>query len=162
MCSYCGCDSIQVIGRYMAEHVEIINSCGRLKAAVAAGDDAGIKAHAHELAHLLGPHTKSEEVGLFNIMGRREEFHDHIEVLCGEHRSLDELLEGIVAGDHSLMDTLEQELRDHIDKEDNGLFPAAASGLDGDEWQEIDRRTHEHDHATGTPHSHEPHGVAAH
>ena len=33
MCSYCGCDSIEVIGRFMAEHVEIINATGELRAA---------------------------------------------------------------------------------------------------------------------------------
>ena len=27
MCSYCGCDSITVIGRFMNEHVEIVNAC---------------------------------------------------------------------------------------------------------------------------------------
>lgn len=154
MCSYCGCDSIDLIGRFMAEHVEIINSCGRLRSAVQHGDGTAVRAQAHELAELLGPHTASEEVGLFSVMGRREEFGAHISTLCGEHRSLDELLEAIVQGDHGLMDTFERALRDHIDKEDNGLFPAAASGLDGDEWQRIDRQTHDHDHATGTPHTH--------
>ena len=52
------------------------------------------------------------------------------------------------------MDTFEDALRAHIDKEDNGLFPAAALGLDGDEWAEVDTTTHDHDHAAGTPHHH--------
>ncbi len=162
MCSYCGCDSIGVIGRFMSEHVEIINACGALKAAVAERDDAAVHATADQLAGLLGPHTESEEAGLFSVMGRRDEFHDHISTLCGEHRSLDDLLAAIVAGDYGLMDTFERALRDHIDKEDNGLFPAAASGMDGDEWQEIDQRTHEHDHATGTAHSHAPEAAHSH
>ena len=152
MCSYCGCDSITVIGRFMNEHVEIVNACGDLRRAVADGVDVPERARA--LALLLGPHTQSEEVGLFTVMKRRDEFADHVSTLCGEHRSLDELLAAIAAGDHSLMDVFEDALRDHIDKEDNGLFPAAALGLDGDEWSEIDTTTHEHDHAAGTPHHH--------
>ena len=39
MCSYCGCDSITVIGRFMNEHVEIVNACGQLRRAVADGGD---------------------------------------------------------------------------------------------------------------------------
>ena len=152
MCSYCGCDSITVIGRFMNEHVEIVNACGQLRRAVVDGGD--VPEHARALALLLGPHTQSEEVGLFTVMKRRGEFADHVSILCGEHRSLDELLAAIAAGDHSLMDVFEDALRDHIDKEDNGLFPAAALGLDGDEWAEIDTTTHEHDHAAGTPHHH--------
>lgn len=152
MCSYCGCDSITVIGRFMNEHVEIVNACGQLRRAVVDGGDVPERARA--LALLLGPHTQSEEVGLFTVMKRRDEFADHVSILCGEHRSLDELLAAIAAGDHSLMDVFEDALRDHIDKEDNGLFPAAALGLDGDEWAEIDTTTHEHDHAAGTPHHH--------
>lgn len=152
MCSYCGCDSITVIGRFMNEHVDIVNACGQLRRAVVDGGD--VPEHARALALLLGPHTQSEEVGLFTVMKRRDEFADHVSILCGEHRSLDELLAAIAAGDHSLMDVFEDALRDHIDKEDNGLFPAAALGLDGDEWAEIDTTTHEHDHAAGTPHHH--------
>lgn len=152
MCSYCGCDSITVIGRFMAEHVAIINACGELRHAIADGGD--IAGRAAALGALLGPHTATEEVGLFAVMKQREEFHDHVETLCGEHRSLDELLAAIVDGDHALMETFEDALRDHIEKEDNGLFPAAALGLDGDEWTRIDDATHEHDHATGTEHHH--------
>ncbi|MHA6510320.1 MULTISPECIES: hemerythrin domain-containing protein [unclassified Tessaracoccus] len=136
----------------MNEHVEIVNACGQLRRAVVDGGD--VPEHARALALLLGPHTQSEEVGLFTVMKRRDEFADHVSILCGEHRSLDELLAAIAAGDHSLMDVFEDALRDHIDKEDNGLFPAAALGLDGDEWAEIDTTTHEHDHAAGTPHHH--------
>lgn len=136
----------------MDEHVEIINACGDLRHTIAAGGD--VPASAARLASLLGPHTATEEVGLFSVMKRRDEFVDHIGTLCGEHRSLDELLDAIAAGDHTLMETFEKALRDHIDKEDNGLFPAAASGLDGDEWIEIDETTHDHDHATGTSHHH--------
>lgn len=152
MCSYCGCDSITVIGRFMDEHVEIINACGGLRNAVAAGGD--VPAAAGKLAGLLGHHTATEEVGLFSVMKRRDEFADHVETLCGEHRSLDDLLDAIAAGEHGLMESFEKALRDHIHKEDNGLFPAAAMGLDGEEWTEIDQATHDHDHATGAPHHH--------
>ena len=31
VCSYCGCESIEVVGRFMAEHVEIVNASGTLR-----------------------------------------------------------------------------------------------------------------------------------
>lgn len=40
MCSYCGCDQLDVIGRFMAEHGEIVNAAGALRAAARAGDRA--------------------------------------------------------------------------------------------------------------------------
>lgn len=36
-------------------------------------------------------------------------------------------------------------LRRHIDKEDNGLFPAAAIALDWEEWEQVDELTHAHE-----------------
>ena len=136
MCSYCGCDSITVIGRFMEEHVEIINASGALRRAVAGDGDVAVAAE--QLGALLHPHTATEEAGLFTVMKGLDEYHDHIETLCAEHRTLDDLLDAIVAGDHSLMDDFDVALREHIHKEDNGLFPAAALGLDGDQWTQID------------------------
>ena len=90
MCSYCGCDSITVIGRFMEEHVEIINASGALRRAVAGDGDVAVAAE--QLGALLHPHTATEEAGLFTVMKGLDEYHDHIETLCGEHRTLDDLL----------------------------------------------------------------------
>ena len=46
MCSYCGCESIEVIGRFMAEHVEIINASGTLRRACERRDDDAVVAAA--------------------------------------------------------------------------------------------------------------------
>ena len=55
------------------------------------------------------------------------------------------------------MALFENELRDHIDKEDNGLFPAAAIALDGPQWIEVHEST-PHSHDGSAPHVH-PHPV---
>ena len=151
MCGYCGCDSIEVIGRFMNEHVEIINATGELRRAVQAGTAGAVGAARQVVAGLLWPHTQAEETGLFTVLGRDEVYADHIATLCGEHAALDTLLAALTPGDVAAMAQFEDALRDHIDKEDNGLFPAAAIALDGPQWAEV--------HAT-TPHSHdgdEPH-----
>ncbi|WP_281497242.1 hemerythrin domain-containing protein [Ornithinimicrobium sp. F0845] len=182
MCSYCGCQSITVVGRFMAEHDEIINATGAMVRAAATGDTAEVRETAKVVARLLNPHTHAEEVGLFSVMREQEEFTDHIDVLCGEHSTLDELLEIVAAGDLARAPEFEKALRTHIDKEDNGLFPAAAMSLDGPEWERVDATTpaaeapvtdgrghllrpeehghddgHHHDH--GHDHSHDPHGA---
>lgn len=157
MCSYCGCDSIEVIGRFMSEHVEIINATGELRAAVASGGADALDSARGVVAGLLWPHTVAEESGLFRVMARDEVYADHIATLCGEHETLEALLAAITPGDHDAMARFEDVLREHINKEDNGLFPAAAIALDGSDWVEVHETTpHAHDggelhvHATGS------------
>lgn len=141
MCSYCGCQAITVIGRFMAEHDDVVNALTALRSACSRSDAAAAVAAVHTMSGLLHPHTHAEEVGLFAVMGEDEEFHDHIEVLCGEHRLLDDLLDAIATGAFDRFDAFERALRAHIDKEDNGLFPAAAIALSGPDWDRVDSLT---------------------
>lgn len=141
MCSYCGCESIEVIGRFMREHVEIINASGDLRRAVLVGDSAAVRTTASALAGLLAPHTHAEEVGLFAVLGRDAEFTDHVRRLCAEHTSLDEALVEIAEGSWDDFTAFERALRDHIDREENGLFPAAAIAFAGPEWTEVHELT---------------------
>ena len=141
MCTYCGCESIAVIGRFMAEHTEIVNAAGGLRRACEEGDPSQVAAAADRVEELLHPHTRSEEVGLFAVMRRQEEFADHIDSLCAEHTTLDAQLAAIRAGtpvDLTLVDRFLHDLRHHIDREDNGLFPASAIALEGPDWKEVD------------------------
>lgn len=141
MCTYCGCESIEVIGRFMAEHTAIINAAGDLRRACEGGEEAAVHAAADVLAGLLNPHTAAEEVGLFSVMRREEQFTDHIDELCAEHTDLDERLAAVRAGDHASYPAFEHLLRHHIDREDNGLFPAAAIALDGPDWAQVEQTT---------------------
>lgn len=153
MCSYCGCDSIEVIGRFMTEHVEIINATGKLRRAVSSAGSVDVASARSVVAGLLWPHTEAEESGLFRVMARDEVFADHIATLCGEHELLGRLLSDVVPGDDDAMARFEDTLREHIHKEDNGLFPAAAVALDGADWVEVHATT-PHSHDGDDPHSH--------
>lgn len=154
MCSYCGCQSIGPIGRFMAEHVDIINATGDLRRACQAGDAAEVRLRASAVAALLAPHTGAEEVGLFAVMTEQEEFTEHIHTLCGEHTSLDALLARVAGGEVDGITAFEHALRQHIDKEDNGLFPAAAIALSGDDWERVVAQQAENSHAHPHPHDH--------
>ena len=163
MCSYCGCESISVVGRFMAEHVEIVNVCGDLGRACRSGDHAAVDAATHRLAALLRPHTSAEEAGVFAVLAEDGEFTDHVRSLCAEHATLDGQLDAIRAGAHDAYPAFERALRAHIDREENGLFPAAAIALGGPEWDRVDALTPapaggsaQHDHQHQHPHQH-PH-----
>lgn len=141
MCSYCGCRSIGVIGRFSTEHEAIINATGLLRRAVAAGRLDEVVGLVDEVARLLDPHTDAEEVGLFTVLRRDEDFTEHIDTLCGEHTELDDVLARIRAGETDLVDCFDRDLRSHIQREENGLFPASLTTLGGEEWAEVDELT---------------------
>lgn len=141
MCSYCGCRSIGIIGRFSTEHDELVNVTGLLRRAVAAGRTEEVPGLVDDVARLLHPHTDAEEVGLFAVLRRDEDFTGHIDTLCGEHVDLDALLARIRAGETGLVDRFDTELRSHIQREENGLFPASLTTLGGAEWEEVDELT---------------------
>lgn len=137
MCSYCGCDSIDVVGRFMTEHTAIVNASGALREAARTGDLTAVQRAVDALGGLLHPHTHAEEAGLFAVLREQEEFTDHIDQLCGEHDDLDAMLETIRSGDLDGLETFIDALRRHIDREDNGLFPASAVSLSGPDWERV-------------------------
>jgi hypothetical protein len=137
MCSYCGCRSITVIGRFSEEHDTIVNAAGELGRAVTAGDLPAVQRCADALRDLLVPHSGSEERGLFAELRKDPDFTDHVDRLCGEHREIAGQLADIAGGEFSRMAPFETLLRRHIDREENGLFPAAAVSLDGPAWEHV-------------------------
>jgi hemerythrin-like domain-containing protein len=137
MCSYCGCESIDVVGRFMREHVDIINATGVLRRAAETSDGALVREAVAVLRDLLDPHTEAEEAGLFTVLAEDAEFTEHVRGLCTEHATLAGLLDRVEGGSHGLVPTLERFLRAHIDREENGLFPAAAIAFAGPEWGRV-------------------------
>jgi hemerythrin-like domain-containing protein len=137
VCSYCGCRSITVIGRLSEEHEHIVNHLGELRRACATAEQGAVAQALDALVAHLDPHTQSEERGLFHVLRRSPEFTDHVDMLHEEHVGIDALVAELRAGDLAVIDELVDALYDHIDKEENGLFPAAAIELDGPGWDEV-------------------------
>lgn len=130
-----------MISRFLTEHVEIITACGELRRAAVTGDVLAIELAADRLAGLLHPHTRAEESGLFALLAEDDEFAGHVGSLCAEHGTLDERLARVRAGHHDEVPALEWALRRHIDREENGLFPAAAIAFAGPEWDLVAHMT---------------------
>lgn len=137
MCSYCGCRTNTEIARYTREHEVILDTMGELRRASAAADTARMQEIVAILASQLEPHTLREERSLFAEMRKEEEFREHIDGLCAEHTSLDALVARIATGEHAAVEVLYEALWRHIDKEENGLFPAAIIAIDGPTWERI-------------------------
>ena len=155
MCSYCGCRNIPMIAQLNAEHDAIVNSSYALEIAFRDQDVEAARVACKELGELLHPHTRREEYGLFAEMKKDELFTDHVASLCAEHAELDSELEAIEAGDLASIPKMLTLLNNHIDREENGLFPAALAYLDDTQWDTIHRPELMNGPQDGHPHLHE-------
>lgn len=141
MCSYCGCRELPEIGVLMTEHEQIINAAGSLAREVAAGrGEAAWRPRLRELVEVLAAHVGREESGLFAELRDDPEFGPQVAGLCDEHDDIDALAAAVDEGDLSAVGRLVDLLYRHIDKEDNGLFPAVAVAVDGEVWDAVDTR----------------------
>jgi len=122
---------------FIAEHERAMNHGGEAVRAL----DRGEHDRARELLAAMGDelqsHWRGEENGLFAVMGCDDLFAEHIAPLVREHRELEALLESVDLADSGDRDRLRKavfDLHEHIAKEEDGLFPAALTALDGEQW----------------------------
>lgn len=142
MCEYCGCQQIAVLGELTREHDAAVGVLSTIRGLLADGDLAGAAASCRALRAILGPHTEVEEQGLFPEL--TAEYPDHVDVLRREHQRIDAVLGEADAGTPTdpawarrLLD-VSFLLREHILKEQDGVFPAALGILDGDQWERVE------------------------
>lgn len=172
MCEYCGCQDIASIAELTREHDAVVAEIARVRVCVREGDVAGAAEVARRIARILTPHTAVEEHGLFPHLAH--EFPDHVAVLEREHREIEAVLSRAAAGTPDdtawpaeLLTAMER-LRDHILKEQDGLFPASLSILDEDAWASVETARlvagsalaqpaghHDHDHPHDNDHPHD-------
>ena len=128
-----------MIAQLYAEHEAIVNGSYALEVAFRDQDTEAARTASKELGELLHPHTRREENGLFAEMKKDELFTEHVASLCAEHAKLDSELEAIEAGDLESIPKMLTLLNNHIDREENGLFPAALAYLDDTQWDIVHR-----------------------
>jgi len=146
MCEYCGCQALASIDALTREHERVLALISDVRAAQAAGDVVRQADLACRIAAVLGPHTLVEEQGLFPALAR--DFPDQIALLEAEHRLVEAVLaEAAAAADGGppvgpgwpdrLTGALAV-LREHIFKEQDGVFPAALATLSTADWEAAD------------------------
>ena len=142
MCEYCGCQDLVTIADLTAEHDVLVNLSGQACRALVAGDLDVAADLTRAMAAVLAPHTSVEEEALFPAMAA--EFGDHVHGLLSEHRLIEDVLKesaDVTPDDPTWPERLEQALsvlREHIIKEQDGLFPAALATLDATEWDQLE------------------------
>lgn len=143
MCEYCGCQALAPIDELTREHDQVMGMISAVRSAAAASDVLRMAELARSITFVLGPHTQVEEDGLFPAMAG--DFPDQIEALRAEHRQVEAVLAEAAAGAPAdpawgarLMDALGV-LRQHIFKEQDGVFPAALATLTTADWEAVEK-----------------------
>ena len=116
MCEYCGCRAVTAIAELTREHDLVVGMISHVRAASVAGDTERMAALARQITA----------------------------VLEAEHRRIEAVLGAAEAGVPAdpgwparLIDILDL-LREHILKEQDGVFPAALTSLGGADWDTVD------------------------
>ncbi|MEU3249893.1 hemerythrin domain-containing protein [Streptomyces sp. NPDC006997] len=142
MCEYCGCQSLTTIDELTQEHDTVVRLIAQVRDAHRDGHVTRMAELARRITAVLVPHTQVEEGGLFPAMAG--EFPEQIAALEAEHRRIEAVLaeaEGPFLADPTwpvrLIDTLDL-LREHILKEQDGVFPAALAFLEPEQWEEVE------------------------
>lgn len=154
MCEYCGCRDIPLIGRLSEEHYEAVDGLGEVRRAIEAGNPDAVASALDAFAADLFEHNESEEAGLFRELAEDDYFAPTVAELIQQHGQIRTLVGRLATGDYAAYAPLEELLRRHVDREENGLFPATAVAVDGPTWERIDQLTHAFNHAHHREHGH--------
>ncbi len=142
MCEYCGCQQIATIDELTREHEALIAAMSNARRQLATGRTDEAAASCRSMLDILGPHTLVEEEGLFPELA--DEFPGHVEALQAEHTRIELVLaesRNGVPDDPTWPARLTETfflLREHILKEQDGMFPAALASLDGQQWDRVE------------------------
>lgn len=142
MCEYCGCQALTSIDELTREHELVLSLISEVRTARSSGDVPRLAELARRIAAVLGPHTQVEERGLFPALA--PDFPDQMAVLEAEHRRVEAVLGEAAGGapaDPAWPDRLDRALallREHIFKEQDGVFPAALATLHTADWEALE------------------------
>ncbi|MFF9489574.1 hemerythrin domain-containing protein [Streptomyces sp. NPDC014676] len=142
MYEYCGCQSLTAIDDLTREHDAVVDLISHVRDARRAGDIDLMARLARRIGAVLEPHTQVEEHGLFPALA--DDFPEQMAALEAEHRRIEAVLGEAADGtprDAAWPDRLIRALdllREHILKEQDGVFPAALAALSTEQWEEIE------------------------
>ena len=137
MCHYCGCRQIPLIRDYIAEHERVLGLGLQALDEIGRGALEDAQATVGRMRAELLAHWQGEEEGVFALMRGEELYRRHIDPLVAEHRELDALLQDLDVTEREDQVRLGHEvdeLRVHISKEEDGIFPVTLVEFSGPEW----------------------------
>ncbi|HET6626234.1 MAG TPA: hemerythrin domain-containing protein [Nocardioidaceae bacterium] len=142
MCEHCGCRGVEPIADLMDEHLALLELGGAVRRSLADNDRAAAASALAELERQLGSHVRREEAGVFAALKQQGDFVDDVLALEGEHTDFDSALAGLDVENAHFDDVVEhllEELSEHIDKENLGIFPVAVVTLGATGWDIVSR-----------------------
>lgn len=148
MCSYCGCRDIGPIRDLTREHEAIRNEMGEVRRAVGRGDLDAAADHLTTLVPVLALHDTVEELSIYPSMETVPMQGDKVGILFDEHDEADQVLDTAIAAlretgpsavNWSEVLRVFTMLWEHIDHEENGLFPAAAIAFETEDWNRAEQ-----------------------
>lgn len=141
MCEYCGCKGVAPIGELMEEHVALLDEAERVRVMLASRDREGALARLSGLVGHLRRHVRREEDGIFAALRAQGDFTEEVEQLEGEHEALDASVAALdpdAPGFDQRLAALFDELAEHIEREDLGVFPVSVVTLGATGWGLVD------------------------
>lgn len=141
MCAYCGCNGVEPIRELMDEHEALNDEAHDLREALSRGDEPLAVSLLARLVGHLDRHVRREEAGIFRALRDRGEFLEELSDLETEHQQFHDTIPTLQPGDPDFVVSVTRMLDDlgeHMEREDLGIFPVSVVTLGGAGWQLID------------------------
>jgi len=141
MCEYCGCRQVAPVAELMDEHAALVDQAQAVRQALSRGDFAAAMSRLTGLVARLGRHVRREEDGIFRAMRAAGEFLDEVDELEAEHRDFAATIDGLdvdAPGFGATVTRLLDDLDQHVEREDLGIFPVSVVTLGASGWAIVD------------------------
>lgn len=133
---------MEPIAELMDEHFALLEIAGNIGRDLAAGERCAVEGGLLELERRLNEHVDREERGIFAALKAQGDFLDAVVDLESEHVAFAAEVEDLspqAANFRERVGRLLEELSDHIDKENLGIFPVAVTTLGASDWDIVSR-----------------------
>ncbi|MEO7350610.1 MAG: hemerythrin domain-containing protein [Marmoricola sp.] len=141
MCDYCGCNGVEPIRELMDEHEALMDEAHHVREALGQADPTLALSLLERLVGHLGRHVRREEAGIFRALRDKGEFLEELSDLETEHRQFDATISTLHAGTPDLavrVTKLLDDLGEHVEREDLGIFPISVVTLGMVGWQAVE------------------------
>jgi hemerythrin-like domain-containing protein len=126
----------------MDEHTALVDQATGVRQALSRGEPAVAMSRLTGLVAHLDRHVRREEDGVFQALRGAGEFVDEVEELESEHRDFAATIAGLDAGAAGFAATVTRLLDDldqHVEREDLGIFPVSVVTLGANGWAIVDQ-----------------------